>query len=99
MKKFNFTVDFEIWNLFAKYSCRLNVDEAGDIDKVWEEISKLINIDTERIKTSIQPLRDLFIVLDHTRTVMIVIQDGSLPSNVGGGSNLRNLLRRTFAIL
>lgn len=29
----------------------------------------------------------------------MVITDGSLPSNVGGGSNLRNVLRRVFAIL
>lgn len=29
----------------------------------------------------------------------MVITDGSLPSNVGGGSNIRNILRRVFAIL
>ena len=30
---------------------------------------------------------------------MMIIEDGSLPSNVGGGSNVRNILRRVFAIL
>lgn len=30
---------------------------------------------------------------------MFLIWDGSLPSNVGGGFNLRNILRRTFSIL
>ena len=29
----------------------------------------------------------------------MIIEDGSLPSNVGGGSNVRNILRRVFAIL
>jgi alanyl-tRNA synthetase len=29
----------------------------------------------------------------------MIVSDGSLPSNVGGGSNVRNILRRTFAIL
>lgn len=29
----------------------------------------------------------------------MIIYDGSLPSNVGGGSNVRNILRRVFAIL
>ena len=38
-------------------------------------------------------------VLDHTRTVFTIIQDGGLPSNTGGGSNCRNVLRRVFAIL
>lgn len=29
----------------------------------------------------------------------MAIYDGSLPSNVGGGSNVRNVIRRSFAIL
>lgn len=29
----------------------------------------------------------------------MAIYDGSLPSNVGGGANVRNLIRRSFAIL
>lgn len=29
----------------------------------------------------------------------MIIRDGGLPSNVGGGSNCRNILRRVFAIL
>ena len=29
----------------------------------------------------------------------MTIADGSLPSNVGGGANVRNILRRVFAIL
>jgi alanyl-tRNA synthetase len=29
----------------------------------------------------------------------MIVQDGGLPSNVGGGANCRNILRRVFAIL
>ena len=29
----------------------------------------------------------------------MIINDGSLPSNVGGGSNVRNVVRRIFSIL
>jgi len=29
----------------------------------------------------------------------MIIIDGGLPSNVGGGCNARNMLRRVFAIL
>ncbi len=56
-------------------------------------------MDKKQIVEAIEPLRELFIVLDHTRSIMFLIRDGSLPSNVGGGFNLRNILRRTFAIL
>jgi alanyl-tRNA synthetase len=44
-------------------------------------------------------VKDLYIILDHCRTVFLTIYDGSLPSNVGGGSNVRNILRRIFALL
>ena len=44
-------------------------------------------------------MKDVYIVLDHTRTVLITISDGSLPSNVGGGGNVRNILRRVFFVL
>lgn len=41
----------------------------------------------------------MYIILDHTRTILMTITDGSLPSNVGGGGNVRNILRRVFSIL
>lgn len=44
-------------------------------------------------------MKEVYIVLDHTRTILITISDGSLPSNVGGGGNVRNILRRVFHTL
>jgi len=41
----------------------------------------------------------MYIILDHTRTILITITDGALPSNVGGGGNVRNILRRVFSIM
>jgi alanyl-tRNA synthetase len=51
------------------------------------------------IKRAIIPIKDLFVILDHTRTSLMIITDGGLPSNTGGGSNCRNILRRIFAVL
>jgi alanyl-tRNA synthetase len=44
-------------------------------------------------------MKELYIILDHTRTILITISDGALPSNVGGGGNVRNILRRVFSIM
>ena len=41
----------------------------------------------------------MYIILDHTRSVLLTIIDGMLPGNVGGGGNVRNILRRVFSIL
>ena len=56
-------------------------------------------MDVSEVKKAISPVRDLYIVLDHTRTIFMIISDGGLPSNVGGGCNARNILRRVFAIM
>lgn len=88
-----------MWQKVGPYTCRLNIDEVENIDKTWEEISQLTGIPAETAKKAIMPVKELYVVLDHTRTALVIIQDGGLPSNTGGGSNCRNILRRVFAIL
>jgi len=89
----------EIWEKFAPYSCLLNIDETENINQAWENISKNINIPVPVLLKEINYQKNLSIILDHTRTLLIAINDGVLPSNVGGGNNLRNCLRRVFSIL
>ena len=97
--KLGVNVHNEVWRKFAPLSCRLNVDEAEDLSSTWTQISSLIGLPVDQVKAEIGPIRDLYILLDHTRTALITIEDGSLPSNVGGGSNVRNILRRVFALM
>ena len=89
----------EIWEKIGPYTCMLNIDEAEDIDKIWRDISNIVDLPPEKVKEAIMPVKDLYVVLDHTRTVLMIIQDGGLQSNTGGGSNCRNVLRRVFALL
>jgi alanyl-tRNA synthetase len=56
-------------------------------------MAKIAPRDYER---KIKPMQAIYALLDHTRTLLFAITDGSLPSNVGGGYNLRVLLRRSF---
>ncbi len=98
-KMVNVKIDSEIWAKLGPYSCQLNIDEVENIDKTWEQISEKIGLDVKTVKEAISPVKDLYIILDHTRTVLMIISDGSLPSNVGGGGNVRNILRRVFALL
>lgn len=88
-----------VWEKFGPYSCLLNVDEIEDLDKTWAFIAKTCEMKAEEVKAAIEPVREAYIVLDHTRSVLMAVQDGSLPSNQGGAANIRNQLRRVFAIL
>ena len=87
------------WEHFGRFSCMLNVDECGDVDAAFEEIARTSGADPESFRAEIDTVRDLYIVLDHLRSLLVAVQDGALPSNVGGGGNLRNVLRRVFAVL
>jgi alanyl-tRNA synthetase len=99
LPKLNIEIDQDIWAKYGPYSCTLNIDEVEDIEKTWAELAAKIDEPVEKVKSAIQKIKDLYIVLDHTRTVLITISDGALPSNVGGGGNVRNILRRVFFIL
>lgn len=99
LKKLEMNMDNDIWLKLGPLSCQLDVDECENLEKTWTDISLQLGLDKQTIKNAIEPIKDIFIILDHTRTAFFLIRDGSLPSNIGGGSNLRNIIRRTFAIL
>jgi len=98
-EKVDVPLNEDIWQKFGPYSCQLNIDEIEQVEEIWKQISDKIGVPVASVKAAIAPVKEMFIVLDHTRTLMMIIQDGSLPSNVGGGGNVRNILRRCFNIL
>jgi len=89
----------EIWDKFGPSSCLLNMDEVDDPDATWKQIADTIGHSVADVKKAIKPMQEIYVILDHTRTILITISDGALPSNVGGGGNVRNILRRVFSIL
>lgn len=97
--KVQLEVHDDVWKKFGPLSCLLNVDEVDDLQKTWDYIGKEIGMEGEAVKKAVEPVKDLYTILDHTRSVLMAIEDGSLPSNVGGASNVRNILRRVFALL
>ncbi len=51
-------------------------------------------ISSRTMDSLIIPLEGAYLIADHLRTLIFAIADGALPSNVGGGYNLRVMLRR-----
>jgi alanyl-tRNA synthetase len=99
LEKTNLKIDEEFMKQFVPHSGKLNLDEIDDINTAWQEVSDILNIDVERLKEKILPLSGIFSLADHTRTLLFTLNDGALPSNVGGGYNLRILLRRCFSFI
>jgi len=94
LKKLNINFDKELYENFAKKSSMLGKEARIDS----KTLSKILNREEKEIEEGLMPLLSSFVVLDHIRTLLFAISDGALPSNVGGGYNLRLLLRRAFAL-
>ena len=69
---------------FLPYSSYLNIDEVKNIDKVWNDIAKKTGYDVKTLKEKISDLAAMYSVADHSRAMLVALNDGALPSNTGG---------------
>ncbi len=90
--------DFEtdLFKRFARVSGELDVDVLKNAREREAQLLKKVGISEEEYQKKIKPVQGLYAVFDHTRTLLFAISDGALPSNIGGGYNLRIILRRAF---
>ena len=84
-------------NYFSRISAKL--ETTLDIFQVKKQIAQELGVEFEKLQKIVVPYESLYTIIDHTRTLVFAISDGSLPSNVGGGYNLRVILRRTLSLL
>ena len=84
---------------FMPYSSYLNMDEVDDAPKTWAMVAKKLAMPIEELKKKVLPLAALYSIADHTRSLLVTLHDGGLPSNVGGGYNLRMILRRALSFI
>lgn len=91
--------DEALMKKFLPYSSYLNVDEVENIDDVWNDVAKKIDFDVNELRKKILELAALYSIAEHSRALLVALSDGALPSNVGGGYNLRVLLRRALSFI
>ncbi len=70
------------------------IDHFDDLNQVRRLAIKNAGITDGQLDKVITPLEGVYLIADHLRTLIFAITDGALPSNVGGGYNLRMMLRR-----
>jgi alanyl-tRNA synthetase len=95
-KQTGIKVDKKLFLRFAKISGSLNEEDVPDLEKEKERIAGLLGISKKELFETLEPLQALYASADHLKTILFTVTDGMLPSNSGGGYNLRMLLRRVF---
>lgn len=91
--------DRKIWSKFLPYAGHLNLDEVDDIEETWQEIADKIGVDVETLKDEVLPAAALYAIADHTRCLLVALNDGLLPSNKGEQHSLRVMARRCFEFI
>lgn len=89
----------EMMARFLPYSGLLNLEETDDIEGVWKDIAQKIDVDVKELKSAVMASAGLYSVADHTRGLLFALTDGGLPSNSGGGYNLRLIYRRAMEFI
>jgi alanine--tRNA ligase len=95
-KRSGISVEKELFLKFAKISGSLNEDEVPDLEKEKERIAGMLGISKKELFETLEPLQALYASADHLKTLLFTITDGMLPSNSGGGYNLRMIMRRVL---
>lgn len=88
-------------NILTKYFTEIakSLEKYPDLSQVRKAAIKATNLTDENVNRIITPLEGIYTIADHLRTLIFAISDGALPSNVGGGYNLRIILRRIMATI
>jgi len=91
------SVPKSLFSKYAKISGGLDEDEVEDIDAEKERVAKMLGISKKELFETLEPLHALYATADHLKTLLFAVTDGMLPSNAGGGYNIRMILRRSFS--
>ena len=88
-------------NILVPYFTEIakNFEIYEDLTLVRKNAIKNSGLSDEQIRKIVTPLEGIYLIIDHVRTLIFAISDGALPSNVGGGYNLRIMLRRIISTM
>ncbi|NHI92226.1 MAG: alanine--tRNA ligase [Candidatus Lokiarchaeota archaeon] len=91
-------IESDLLAKYAQISGLLNVDEVDDIDKARQQIAKKLDLSYEVLSKQLGPMEATYAIADHLKTLSFAVADGAFPSNIGGGYNLRIILRRAIIL-
>ena len=92
-------VDDELLKTAAILAGRIDPDKPETIVRHREEVAKKMGLKFDFVNEELTRAARVFQVLDHTKTIAMMLADGLVPSNSGEGYLGRLLIRRALRVL
>ena len=90
------TPDVRVLTEYSKVAGATNMKTAADVRRIRETTAARIGIGYDELMRTIGPLEDIYVICDHSRALMLMLNDGVVPSNVREGYFARMLVRRAL---
>jgi alanyl-tRNA synthetase len=91
--------DHDFFMKYSRLAGIMNLDEFATLAEARRVMAKSLGVEPTTIVEKLGPMEALYAIADHSRTLLFAVADGQLPSNVGGGYNLRVLFRRAQSFI
>ena len=91
--------DKEFMMLASTYSGKIDPSEPKTFEDFVNRLARDLGRNRNDVESTVRQLINVFSVLDHTKTLALMLGDGIVPSNSGEGYLARLVLRRTMRTL
>ena len=91
--------DDRIMSEYSRIAGLMDAKTPGAIRQTRETVARNMGLSIEELLRKIMPLENLYVLLDHTRSLSVMLNDGVMPSNVKEGYFARLLIRRAMRAL
>lgn len=86
----------EVLELASRKAGRIDPDDPGSLDRFFAEVARGTGLSPKEVGEMLSGSMGVYSVLDHTKTIALMLGDGIVPSNTGEGYLARLVIRRTM---
>ena len=80
----------------AKFAGRIDPEDPSSLEILFSRVANELGIGLREVRENLQPLVSVYTLLDHTKTIALLLSDGVVPSNSGEGYLARLVIRRAL---
>ncbi|QKR00936.1 alanine--tRNA ligase [Metallosphaera tengchongensis] len=92
-------VSDELLKVSSRFAGKIDPDAPRTVQEHREHVAKVLGINVKEVNEELTRAARVFQVLDHTKTIALMLGDGLVPSSAGEGYLGRLLIRRTMKTL